>query len=217
MKRNLPDDPPLSTNARQRADVALFLTELGWMAAVGSDRVLYRLAFGHASKAHALAAVSGPESGALQLAQRPWCPGLVEMLDRYASGDEVDFSDIELNLAHLRPFHACVVAACRRVGYGETISYGQLATKAGSPGAARAVGNCMAANRFPLIVPCHRVVNADGSIGHFSAPQGPGMKQRLLELERRGAWSGGLGRASRSPTRPSRAARKEGASLTSMA
>ena len=72
---------------------------------------------------------------------------------------------------------------CRRIPYGRTMSYAELAAKAGSPNAARAVGNCMAGNRIPLIVPCHRVVCSDGRLGSYSAPGGTRMKRRLLDLE----------------------------------
>jgi methylated-DNA-[protein]-cysteine S-methyltransferase len=77
------------------------------------------------------------------------------------------------------------VKRCRAIAYGQTRSYGDLAVESGSPGAARAVGNTMATNRYPLVVPCHRVINADGSIGQFGAPEGSRMKARLLEMEQR--------------------------------
>jgi methylated-DNA-[protein]-cysteine S-methyltransferase len=63
------------------------------------------------------------------------------------------------------------------------LTYGELAAKAGYPGAARAVGNCMAANRIPLLIPCHRVVCAGGRLGSYSAPGGTVTKRRLLALE----------------------------------
>ena len=76
-----------------------------------------------------------------------------------------------------------VIAACRRIPWGETRSYGDLATECGSPGAARAVGSVMAKNRYPLIVPCHRVLAAGGDIGGYSAADGLVMKRRLLAAE----------------------------------
>ena len=66
---------------------------------------------------------------------------------------------------------------------GETVSYAELAGRAGSPNAARAVGGVMAGNRVPLLVPCHRVVGAGGRLGGFSAPTGVELKKRLLALE----------------------------------
>ena len=87
-------------------------------------------------------------------------------------------------LDEFSPFARAVLNVCRDVTFGRTIAYGQLAQKAGSPFAARAVGVVMAHNPLPLIIPCHRVVRSDGKIGGFSAQGGPALKKRMLELER---------------------------------
>lgn len=83
-------------------------------------------------------------------------------------------------------FGVRVLAACRQVGYGETISYGGLAAKAGEKRAYRAVGAVMGKNPVPLIVPCHRVIKSDGSIGGFmrGAEGGVGLKEWMVEKER---------------------------------
>jgi methylated-DNA-[protein]-cysteine S-methyltransferase len=110
----------------------------------------------------------------------------VEVLDRLArftAGEVVAFQDVPIAMGHLSLFQRRVVKACRAIPAGERRTYGQLATAAGSAGAARAVGQVMASNRVPLIVPCHRVVAAGGRLGGFSAPNGLAMKRRLLELE----------------------------------
>jgi methylated-DNA-[protein]-cysteine S-methyltransferase len=70
-----------------------------------------------------------------------------------------------------------------RIPYGETRSYGEIADRLGSPGAARAVGRANATNRLPLVVPCHRVIAADGTLGGFNG--GLHLKERLLAHERR--------------------------------
>ncbi|MBU0617216.1 MAG: MGMT family protein, partial [Planctomycetes bacterium] len=72
---------------------------------------------------------------------------------------------------------------CRRVCYGQTRSYKQLAEQLGRPGAARAVGTAMSRNPCPIVVPCHRVVRSDGSLGGFSGPDGVNTKHRLLQME----------------------------------
>lgn len=108
---------------------------------------------------------------------------LLERLVRYAAGEAIEFGDIPVADDHLSPFQRRVVRACRAIGRGQTRTYGELAATAGSPGAARAVGQVMATNRNPLVVPCHRVVGASGSLGGFSAPQGVSMKRRLLMME----------------------------------
>jgi len=161
--------------------LVVFQTALGWMALIGSDDVLKRLTFAHKS---ARAAIEAIEDHLRQSAARgTWNEPLVERLEAYAEGIPVDFRDVKIDPGPQTRFQRGVTNRCRRVPYGETISYGQLAAAAGSPQAARAVGNCMAANRFPLIVPCHRVIPASGRLGAFSAPGGPQTKQRLLTLE----------------------------------
>jgi methylated-DNA-[protein]-cysteine S-methyltransferase len=110
---------------------------------------------------------------------------VLDRLQRYAGGEPVDLGDIPIVLQHLSPFQRRVVAACRAIPYGSQRTYGDLARAAGRPGAARAVGQVMAGNRVPLVVPCHRVVAAGGGVGGFSAPQGLKMKRRLLAMEAR--------------------------------
>lgn len=100
---------------------------------------------------------------------------------RYESGEHVHWPQISFALENMTPFGQKVLTALLRVPYGETVSYGELATLAGSPNAARGVGQVMARNRWPLLIPCHRVVAASG-IGGFSA-QGVSMKRYLLGLE----------------------------------
>jgi methylated-DNA-[protein]-cysteine S-methyltransferase len=90
---------------------------------------------------------------------------------------------VRVDLAWTTGFQRQVFAACRRIAYGQTATYAHIADRIGHPGAARAVGNCMAANRCPLIVPCHRIVGSAGRLGGYSAPGGIRLKQRILELE----------------------------------
>ena len=90
----------------------------------------------------------------------------------------------DLDLRGLTPFSLAVMKAARRIPYGRTTSYGQLAAKAGSPRAARAVGGVMAANPLPLFIPCHRVVGSDGSLTGFGS--GLPVKEALLAMEQGG-------------------------------
>lgn len=96
----------------------------------------------------------------------------------YASGGALT---CPVDLAGLPDFQRRVLTALRRVGRGRTVGYGELATRVGSPGAARAVGNACARNPVPLWVPCHRVLAAGGGIGGFSG--GLDVKRALLALE----------------------------------
>ena len=103
---------------------------------------------------------------------------------RYFEGAEVDFSDTRVDLEAQDEFFRQVYAATRRVGWGQTTTYGALAKGLGAgPEAARDVGQAMARNPVPLIIPCHRVLAAGAKVGGFSAPGGAATKVRLLELE----------------------------------
>jgi methylated-DNA-[protein]-cysteine S-methyltransferase len=122
---------------------------------------------------HELPARPGEELGSHPLAAR---------LRRYFAGSRETFADVELDLSWCTPFQQRVVDAMRTIPYGETATYGEVAALAGHPNAQRAVGSVCAANRFALLVPCHRVVAADG-LGSYGS-LGVGYKRRLLELER---------------------------------
>ena len=107
---------------------------------------------------------------------------LAERIRRYFGGARDSFGDVELELDWCTPFQREALDAMRSIPYGETVTYGEVAALAGHPNAQRAAGSVCASNRFPLVVPCHRVVAADG-IGSYGS-LGIGYKRRLLELER---------------------------------
>jgi len=107
-----------------------------------------------------------------------------KQITAYFEGDYVDFRDVPVVL-NTGAFTMRVLEACRSVRFGQIVTYGRLAELAGRPGSARAVGMALAKNPLPLIIPCHRIVCADGSLGGFSAFGGIGLKKRLLELEAR--------------------------------
>jgi methylated-DNA-[protein]-cysteine S-methyltransferase len=106
-----------------------------------------------------------------------------DLLRGYFAGAVVDLGPIRLDGAGLSEFEAAVYAELRTIGYGATTSYGALAAAVGRPEAARAVGVAMARNRWPVVVPCHRVLARSGAPGGFSAPGGVRTKRRLLALE----------------------------------
>lgn len=103
---------------------------------------------------------------------------------QYFAGERVDFADVPVDLGQQSPFFTRVYAEVRQLGWGETATYGAIAQTLGAgPEYAREVGQAMASNPVPLIVPCHRVTAAGGKIGGFSAPGGSMSKARMLELE----------------------------------
>jgi methylated-DNA-[protein]-cysteine S-methyltransferase len=102
---------------------------------------------------------------------------------RHLDGDAQDLSQIPLDFAKAPPFHRKVYAALLSVPSGKTVTYAELARRAGSPGAVRAVGQAMAKNPIPIVVACHRVLAAGNGAGGFSAPGGTATKTRLLAIE----------------------------------
>jgi O-6-methylguanine DNA methyltransferase len=106
---------------------------------------------------------------------------VVERLRAYFAGEPVSFDDVDLDFSWATPFQTGVADALQAIPYGETVTYGELAALAGHPNAQRAAGTFCAQNRFPLFVPCHRVVAADG-LGSYGS-LGLEYKRRLLELE----------------------------------
>ena len=103
---------------------------------------------------------------------------------RYFEGEAVDFSGLVVDLGAQEPFFARVYDVVRNLKRGETTTYGAVAKALGAgPEAARDVGQAMARNPVPLIIPCHRVLAAGGRIGGFSAPGGSATKARMLALE----------------------------------
>jgi methylated-DNA-[protein]-cysteine S-methyltransferase len=108
-------------------------------------------------------------------------PELVERLVGFFAGEPVAFDDVKLDLSPFTAFQRSVAEALRGIPRGEVISYGELAALAGYPNAHRAVGTFCARNRFMVLVPCHRVVAAEG-IGPYGSA-GRATKRRLLALE----------------------------------
>jgi methylated-DNA-[protein]-cysteine S-methyltransferase len=104
-------------------------------------------------------------------------------LNEYFAGHRRGF-DVPLDLSACPPFTLRVLTALRAVPFGTTLSYGELAARAGAPRAARAVGRAMAANPLPIVIPCHRVLAANGQLGGYSGGEGVPTKEWLLAFER---------------------------------
>jgi methylated-DNA-[protein]-cysteine S-methyltransferase len=110
-----------------------------------------------------------------------------EAIDRMAAvlrGEGGDLRGIELDVQRVPEFARRVYEVARQIPAGETLTYGQIAARLGEPRMAREVGQALARNPYPLVVPCHRVLAAGGKLGGFSAAGGVATKQRLLEIER---------------------------------
>jgi methylated-DNA-[protein]-cysteine S-methyltransferase len=112
-----------------------------------------------------------------------WVSQAAKRIANHLAGKNDDLKDIKVDLSNFTSFTKRIYTALRDVKPGRTVTYGELAKKAGKPNAARAVGSAMAKNPIPLIVPCHRVIRADGRIGEFSAVAGSSLKRLLLGIE----------------------------------
>jgi methylated-DNA-[protein]-cysteine S-methyltransferase len=158
----------------------VFRTHLGWVGIVSSAKGLCRLILPRASREEVLSAVKGlslsiNDGASVLLGDLP------QRLQRYFNGERVDFYD-RLDLSGATRFQQSVWEVARSIPHGQTRSYGWVAEQLGKPRAMRAVGQALGKNPLPVIIPCHRVVRKDGSLGGFSG--GLEMKRLLLRLEK---------------------------------
>ena len=109
---------------------------------------------------------------------------VIERIRDLLAGGRDDLADIPLDLDGQPPFNLRVYEIARAIAPGETSTYGEVAKAMGEPGAARAVGKALGENPWPIVVPCHRVLGASGTMGGFSAPGGAETKAKLLTIEK---------------------------------
>jgi len=162
----------------------IFRSRWGWFGLLGGERGLLRTSLPVAGRDKA-------KSVLLKGIDAATCDGrlfsgLQAKIKTYFEADCVDFADVSVDLNCFSGFSKDVLIVCRQIEYGRTVSYGQLAKLAHRPGAGQAVGNILAKNPVPLIIPCHRVIRSDGKIGGFSAAGGIRLKRKMLELEQLG-------------------------------
>jgi methylated-DNA-[protein]-cysteine S-methyltransferase len=131
-----------------------------------------------------------PRRGGLRGTPLRECPDLpaeigeaVDAIVALLGGEKRGLTEVVLDQSGIDEFRRRVYAATREVGPGRTASYGEIARAIGAPGAARDVGAALGANPFPIVVPCHRVLAADGALHGFSSPGGIETKRRMLEIE----------------------------------
>jgi methylated-DNA-[protein]-cysteine S-methyltransferase len=162
---------------------ALFETVIGWAGVAWSDQ--------------GLAAVHLPERD-LELARRsflrrfphleeaaptPKVAAVIDDIRDLLAGGKPDLKDAVIDLARTSAFNAKVYAIARDIPPGETLTYGEIATRLGDKLLARDVGQALGQNPWPIVVPCHRVTAAGGKLGGFSARGGAGTKLKLLAIE----------------------------------
>ena len=174
----------------KKAVYCLFETPLGacgiaWREAAdsGSQAVVTAVQLPEATPQATESRISR-KSGASQPGTPP--PGIAAIIDKirkHLLGEVQDFRSVPLDLENVDPFFRQIYQATREIPPGQTRTYGEIAKAVGKPAAAQEVGQAMATNPVPIIVPCHRVAAAGGKLGGFSAPGGPATKAKLLALE----------------------------------
>lgn len=157
---------------------AIFDSSLGNMLFASRDNALIRLQISHDDPSSMknkfiMAEPEGIES------VKPFL-NIVRQLDLYIKGEKIEFR-VPIDLSDLNDFTQKVLKEVKRIPYGEVRTYGWVAKRIGLENAARAVGQALRANPIPIIIPCHRVIREDGSIGGFSL--GVNLKKRLLSIE----------------------------------
>jgi len=157
----------------------IFDTPFGHTALVYQDRV--RRIFLPAPEIEALRAEMSPLSPRLVSRHPPFVTDLVSRIQSYLEGRYSASLPLEaLDFSRCSPFQQEVLRVEYTIPFGQVRTYQWVAAQLGKPNAARAVGNALARNPFPLVIPCHRCIRSDGSLGGF---QRPGLKQKLLKLE----------------------------------
>lgn len=187
-------DERKSAGVRMDLRYTIFETEFGYCGLLGSGNGVFRasLPLPDCCKAEIYLLV-----GITSITRdNEFMPKLQEEIRSYFLGKFVDFSRYQHSFFDLAAendghswkstsFGRNILHACCKIPYGETVSYGQLAKSAGHPKAARAVGNIMGKNPLPIIIPCHRVIKADGACGGFmrNSPGATQLKAAMLNLE----------------------------------
>jgi len=156
-----------------------FNTEYGWIAAIKSPAGVFRVTLPRPDERSAIDAVTRGMNASRDEAE---LEDVKRTLTNYFKSEHVEFSfPLDLKLEGHTDFQRDVWEATAEIPYGQLRSYGWIADHISRPGAARAVGQALGANPLPIIIPCHRVVRSDGSLGGFSG--GLHWKERLIELE----------------------------------
>ncbi|MDW8030026.1 MAG: methylated-DNA--[protein]-cysteine S-methyltransferase [Armatimonadota bacterium] len=152
----------------------------GWIGVGTTGNGVAKVLLPRKSKREVEEELSGFNNGVNQaLADR-----CVDLLSRYFNGEHVSLEQVPVDWESIPPTYRRILRALKQtLKIGQTITYGELARLCSVPKGARLVGQAMAKNPVPLLVPCHRVVRSDGSFGGFAG--GVGLKKKLLELEKR--------------------------------
>jgi methylated-DNA-[protein]-cysteine S-methyltransferase len=161
-----------------------FDTAIGRCALVWRDRGIVGVQLPQSRQTHLQARIQHRFPHAREAPPPPAIQSVVDEIVALIAGEPRDLSMIMLDMSDVPEFDSKVYAVARDIPHGQTMTYGEIASRLGKPDAARAVGQALGHNPFPIIVPCHRVMGAGGKTGGFSADGGVATKLRLLNIER---------------------------------
>ena len=173
---------PAATTNNLQEGFALFDTALGRCALVWRGGLVVGAALPEESDEKARRSLARRFPGAVEAEPPSFAAEAIERIASLLAGGKTDLGDIRLD-PEGSAFERNVWQAARRIPCGEVRSYGDIAREIGAPGAAQAVGLALGRNPVPIVIPCHRVLAADGRSGGFSAPGGVATKFRILEIE----------------------------------
>jgi methylated-DNA-[protein]-cysteine S-methyltransferase len=162
---------------------AIFLTAWGWAGFAVTAEGLRIFILPEEKKEDVLCRIKKElNSNHLFEDNKGW-ENLIQKVKEYYAGKKVDFTGFRLNLDSHTNFRKKILQTVQKIPYGEIRSYKEVAEAAGYPRAFRAVGSTMRNNPLPLVVPCHRVIKSDGSIGGFSGQKDNPLKKKMIDLE----------------------------------
>jgi len=161
----------------------LFDTALGRCGIAWSDRGVTGVQLPEASDDATIARLRRRRPRSRESAPSAEARRAIDGMTALLRGERVSLDDVALDMADVMEFHRRVFEAARTIPAGRTSTYGELAARLGDPGSARAVGEALGRNPFPIVVPCHRVLAANGQLGGFSAHGGAVTKRRMLIIE----------------------------------
>ena len=162
---------------------ALFETSIGRCAIAWGERGIVSLQLPEADENATRARILRRYPEAREGPPPPDAARAADQVRQLLNGEPRDLTSISLDMTGVPDFHRRVYELARTIRRGETMTYGEIATRLGDPGLSRAVGQALGRNPFAIIVPCHRVLAAGGRPGGFSAASGVATKRRLLEIE----------------------------------
>ena len=162
---------------------AVFDTPIGACGIAWNERAIVGLQLPDTTADKTRARLRQRWTAAVEALPTPMVQQAIDRIRALLDGEPVDLGDVPLDLEGAPEFHRRVYAVARTIPPGHTMTYGEIARRLGAPHESREVGQALGRNPVAIIVPCHRVLGADGKMGGFSAQGGVATKRRILEIE----------------------------------